>query len=260
MLRGRAFLSSDTSDSTRVAVINEAFARRYFQGDPIGRRFRLHNQAGPWVEIVGVAATGKYNALFEPPTGFLYLPLTQNPQLHMTLIAASNGDPAALAAPLREMVHSIDPNLPIFGIRTMDNFFEQGSVALLRRLEDVVASAGLLGLILAVIGLYAVVAYQVAGRTREIGIRMAIGADPRQVMRMILKQAGAMGIIGISIGAILSLSAGRALSASALGVPSFDPVLFLAVLTGLLLFTLLAAAIPALRAARIDPTNALRQD
>ena len=259
ILRGRGFVATDRADSPRVAVVNETLARRYFGRDPIGKRFRLH-PSGPWVQIVGVAATGKYNAMFEPPTGFLYLPLSQNPQLHMTLIAESYGDPAALAAPLRAMVRSIDPNLPIFGIRTVGDFFEQGSVALLRRIVRVVGSAGLLGLGLALIGLYAVVAYQVARRTREIGIRMAIGADHRRVMRMILRQACAMGIAGVAIGAVLSFAGGRALSASALDVPALDPVLFAVVPAGLLLVTLIAAAIPARRAARIDPMQALRQD
>jgi predicted permease len=258
--RGRAFLSTDRADTRRVAVVNEALARRYFGGDAIGKRFRLKDQNGPWVEIVGVAATGKYNAMFEPATEFLYLPLSQHPQLHMTLIAGSFGDPAALADPLREMVRSIDANLPVFGIRTVDDFFEHGSVALLRRLEGIVGSAGLLGLGLALIGLYAVVAYQVTRRTREIGIRMAIGADPGQVMRMILKQAGAMGVAGVGLGAALSFAAGRALSASAPGVPAFNTALFGLVTAGLLLVTVFAAVIPARRAARIDPIQALRQD
>lgn len=260
ILRGRGFLTTDRADSPPVAVVNEALAHGYFGNDAIGKRFRLNQQNGPWVEIVGVAATGKYNAIFEPPTGFLYLPLKQHPQPHMTLIAASYGDPAALARPLRELVRSIDSNLPIFGVRTVRDSFEQGSVALLRMMEAVVGSAGLLGLGLAIVGLYAVVAYQVARRTREIGIRMAIGADRRQVMRMILQQAASMGVTGVGIGLILSLAAGRALSASALAVPAFDPVLFISVPVGLLFVTLFAAAIPARRAARIDPMLALRQD
>ncbi|MGA3205114.1 MAG: ABC transporter permease [Bryobacteraceae bacterium] len=260
ILRGRPFLATDRAESPRVAVVNEALARRYFGQDPIGKRFRIQGPNGPWVEIVGVAATGKYNAMFEPPTGFLYLPLTQRPQIHMTLIAQSEGDPAALAVPLRELAHSIDPNLPIFGIRTVSDFFEQGSVALLRRMEEVVGSAGLLGLALALIGIYAVVAYQVARRTREIGIRMAIGADSRQVMRMILMQAGALGVAGVGLGAVLSVAAGRALAASAIGVPAFNFALFNSVTAGVLLVTLLAAAIPARRAARIDPIRALRED
>ncbi len=260
ILRGRAFVPEDRADSRRVAIVNEAFARRYFGEEPIGKRFRLGEPNSAWVEIVGVAATGKYNAMFEPPTDFLYLPLSQHPQLHMTLIAASYDDPAALAAPIREMIHSIDSNLPIFGARTVGDFFEQGSVILLRRLETTVGSAGLLGLGLAVVGLYAVVAYQVSRRTREIGIRMAIGADRLSVTKMVLKQAAVMGASGVGLGMTLSFAGGRALSASALGVPGFDGMLFGAISVGLFLITLAAAAIPTRRAARIDPMEALRQD
>jgi predicted permease len=259
ILEGRGFRATDKFDTPRVAVVNQALAERHFGGHAVGKRLQLQEN-GPWVEIVGVAATGKYLALFEPPTSFLYLPLRQHLQPHMTLIAASYGDPAALAAPLRETIGSIDSNLPVFGIRTMGDFFEQGSVALLRMMEVAVGSAGLLGLALAIIGLYAVVAYQVARRTREIGIRRAIGADRLHVMRMVLRQAAEMGVTGVCIGMALSFAAGRALSASSLGVPGFDPLLFGAISIGLLLITLLAAAIPARRAARIDPMEALRQD
>jgi len=259
LLRGRAFQATDLADSPRVAIVNETFARRYFGTNPIGKRFRLKDQDGPWVQIVGVTATGKYNVMFEPPTDFLYLPLSQQPHLHMTLLAASNGDPSELAAPLREMVRSIDSNLPVYGVRTAGNFFEQGSVALLRRMEGIVASAGLLGLVLALVGLYAVVAYQVTRRTREIGIRMAVGADSRRVTRMILKQACTIGVTGVGIGVVLSLAGGRALT-SAVGMPAFDPVLFGLVPAMLLSVTILAASIPARRAARIDPIQALRQD
>jgi putative ABC transport system permease protein len=127
-------------------------------------------------------------------------------------------------------------------------------------LDGLVASIGMLGLGLALVGLYAVVAYQVARRTREIGIRMALGADRPQVMRMILKQAAAMGLTGVGIGLALSLAASRALSASVMATPGFDPLLVTLVPLGLLLTTLLAAGIPARRASGVDPMIALRQD
>ena len=263
ILRGRGFIATDRADSHRVAVVNEAFARHYFgqasDQNPIGRRFRLKDSNGPWVEIVGVAVLSKYNALTEPPTEFVYLPLSQNPEARMTLLAESYGDPSALAAPLRQMIHSTEPNLAVFGVRTMGDFFEQRSVKVLHLVNGIVGSIGLLGLGLALVGLYAVVAYQVARRTREIGIRMAIGADRVQVMTMILKQAAAMGGTGVIVGLVLSFAAGRALSAS-LGTPSLDPLLFSVVAVGLLLTTRLAAAIPSHRAARVDPMQALRQD
>jgi putative ABC transport system permease protein len=177
----------------------------------------------------------------------------------MTLLALYYGDPSVLASPLRDMVHSLDQNMPIFGIRTMSDFFEQRSVMVMHLVTGTVGLVGVLGLGLALVGLYAVVAYQVARRTREIGIRMAIGADRSNVMKMILKQAGALGLTGVGIGLVLSLAGGRALS-TGLGAPAFDPLLLAVVPTALLLTTLLAAAIPARRAAQIDPMQALRQD
>jgi ABC-type antimicrobial peptide transport system permease subunit len=157
------------------------------------------------------------------------------------------------------MVRSIDSNLPIFGVRTMGDFFEQRSMKLVRLIDEVFGSIGVLGLSLALVGLYAVVAYQVARRTREIGIRMAIGADRLHVMRMILKQAALLSGTGVGIGMILSLAASRALTVG-MGVPSFQPMLFILLPVALLVTTLLAAAIPARRAARVDPMVALRED
>ena len=262
IVRGRGFLPTDRADSPRVAIVNKAFAGRFLGANPLGKRLQLTDpgpNAGAWVEVVGVTATGRYLSIVEPPIDCLYLPLSQNRQSRMTLLVESHGDPAALAGPLREMVASIDSNVPIFGVRTIGDFFEQRAVRTLHIVNSIVGGAGLLGLALALVGLYAVMAYQVARRTREIGIRMAIGAASPQVMKMILRQAAVMGVSGIVIGLVLSFAGGRALSA-ALGVPSFDPVLFGLVPLLLLVTTLLAAAIPARRAARADPMLALRQD
>jgi predicted permease len=258
--RGRGFQPSDRADSPRVGVVNELFAQHYLGKNPIGKRIRLEQPGAPWVEIVGVTPTGKYAQLFEPPLDYVYLPFSQNPRGQMTLIAEAYGDPASLAAPLRLLVRSIDANVPIYGVRTMADLFDQHSVRLMHFLNGLVAAIGLLGLGLALVGLYAVVAYQVARRTREIGIRMALGADRPQVMRLILTQAATMALTGVAIGLVLSLAGSRALSASVMATPGFDPVLVTLVPLGLLLTTLLAAAIPARRAALFDPMVALRQD
>jgi predicted permease len=259
MLRGRGFLPTDRANTPRVAVVNQAFARHYFGGDALGKRVRLKGVNGPWAEIVGVTATGKYLSIVEPPTDCLYLPLLQEQPARMTLLALTSGDPAALAGPVRDMVRSLDANMPIFNVRTMGDFFEQRSVMVVHVVNAIVGVIGLLGLGLSLVGLYAVVAYQVARRTREIGIRMAIGADRSQVMKMILRQAAVMGLTGVGIGLLLSFAGGRALTVG-LGAPAFDPILFTLVPLALLLTTLLAAAIPARRAAHVDPMQALRQD
>jgi predicted permease len=257
--RGRGFLPTDTADAPRVAVVNAQFARHYLGPDPVGKRFRLNDPNAPWVEVVGVTVTGKYLQIFEGPLEYMYLPFSQNPQTEMTLIVETQGDPAALAHPIQEMVRAVDPNLPVLGVRTLADLVEQRSVKTMHELEGLVASAGLLGLSLALVGLYAVVAYQVSRRRREIGIRMALGAARSEVVKMILRQAAGMGLAGVGLGLLLSYAVSRALS-SGLGLPRFDPLLFSMVPLGMLLTTLLAAAIPARRAARVDPLVALRQD
>jgi macrolide transport system ATP-binding/permease protein len=259
LIEGRGFRTSDRADSPRVVVVNEKFAQTYLGGHAIGKRIRLDGPHGPWAEVVGVTVTGKHISVFEPPFDYLYLPLSQDPQSRMTLMAETYGDPASLAAPLQQMVHSLDANLPVFGVRTIADLYDQRSVQVANIINEMVASVGFVGLGLALVGLYAVVSYQVARRTREIGIRMAIGARQPQVMWMMLKQAAIMGLAGVAIGLVLSFAGSRALSA-ALGMPAFDPVLFTLVPLGLFLTTLLAAAIPARRAAQIDPMTALRQD
>jgi predicted permease len=256
ILEGRGLLPTDRADSLRVAVVSQIFAQRYLGAHPVGKRLRLDGQAGPWVQVVGVAANTKYTFVLMPPDELVYLPLLQHPQVRMTLIAQSYGDAAALARPLRALVHSMDPNLAIVGVRTMQDFFEKRTMYVLYMINGIVAVLGLIGLGLALVGLYAVVAYQVSRRTREIGIRMALGAGRRQVIAGVLKQAAVMGVTGVAIG--LALSPATRVVTAIFG--PFDPLLFSLAAGGLLLATLIAAAIPARRAALVDPMVALRDD
>ncbi|HYR84887.1 MAG TPA: ABC transporter permease [Terriglobia bacterium] len=260
LVAGRGFLPADRSDSPRVAVVNETFARRYLGENPVGKRMRLDGKNAPWMEVVGVAAPGKYYGILEPPMDFIYFPLSQNPESRMTLIVESYMDPASLAAPLREMVRSIDANVPIVGVRTMENLFEQSGVKQLQITSKITGLAAAIGLGLALFGLYAVVAYQVSRKTREIGIRVALGADQRHVMKMILRQAAKLSLTGIGIGLVLSLAASLAFASAANPRAPFDPVALILASVGLLLTALLAAAVPARRASRVDPMQALRQE
>jgi len=258
ILLGRGFLPSDTAKSPRVVVVNNAFAQKYFGGNAVGRRLRLNGPDGPWAEVVGVAVTGQYLSVAEAPTDFLFLPHTQESLPRMTVLALSAGDPGALAEPLRVLVRSIDANMPVLSVRTMDNIFEQSASSNFYLTTTIFGSASFMGLVLALVGLYALVTYQVARRTREIGIRMALGAARGQVMRMVLHEAAVMSVVGVGIGIVLSLAAGRGLT---MGRPApFSLVLNVLVPVALLLTTLLAAAIPARRASRVDPLIALRQD
>src|SRR5262249_33262796 len=156
-----------------------------------------------WVEVVGVSRTGKYRSVVESPQPFIYVPFSQWPRPRMALIAETLGDPAAMAGPLREVIRSIDASMPIFSARTMEDVLRHGGVAQLRVFNMVFSVTGLMGLLLAVIGLYALVAFQVGRRTREIGIRMALGAERLQVLRMVLRQAGIVSGFGIAAGLAL---------------------------------------------------------
>ena len=260
VIRGRPFLTSDTANTPRVAIVNEELAKHYWPGqDAIGKRFRLDDRNGPWVQIVGVTKTGKYGWFAEPPTEFLYLPLSQRPHSQVTLLAQSFGDPAGLVAPLRDVVRRLDPNQPIYDVRTMEDFFEKRAVRNPNMIVQTVGTMGLIGLILAAVGLYGLVAYTASRRTREIGIRMAIGAQRSSVLRMVIRQGLRLAVIGIVIGLVLSLGAARALNAIFSGSGTDWPILLL-VAPALLAVTLLAAYIPARRASRVDPTTALRYE
>jgi macrolide transport system ATP-binding/permease protein len=267
ILQGRGFLSSDLANSPKVAVVNQAFAERIFGGAAIGKRIRISND-DTWVEVVGVSATAKYSSVVEPPQRSMYLPFRQHLQARMTLIAQTATDPLTLASSVRELIRSLDPTIPILSVRSMDDLFQRTGTAQIDVFNAIFSSTGIMGFFLSLVGLYAVVSYQVAKRTREIGIRMAIGAERFQVMRMILKQAGIVAGIGMFIGLSLSVALRPALLAS-LGRPNtttggplagFDPLLFGLVPLSLMVITLVAAAIPARRASRIDPQRALRQE
>src|SRR5262249_7150595 len=153
------------------------------------KRIKLEDQNGKWLEVVGVSRNGKYLSISEPPTDFIYLPLSQNFQSRMSLIAESAGEPSGMAGSLKAVVRSIDPNVAIFSVHTMDDVFYQSTVRYLQLLSGGVGAAALVGFFLALVGLYAVVAYQVARSTREIGIRMALGAERLRIMKIVLRQS-----------------------------------------------------------------------
>ncbi|MGA2185237.1 MAG: ABC transporter permease [Bryobacteraceae bacterium] len=258
IVRGRCFNATDTADRPRVAVVNQEMARRYWPNqDAIGKRFRLGDRNGAWVQVVGVARTAKYVWIAEPPTPYLYLPLAQNPKPRITLIAESFGDAAALAAPLREAVRAIDADQPIFYVRTMQEIFELRAVKTPNMIIEIVGAMGLMGLVLAMVGLYGLVAYSVACRTREIGIRMAIGASQGSVLRLVLKQGLVLALSGIAIGLLIAVLAGKAVMA-AFYTTNVDLLSYILVPLVLLAVTLIASCIPARRASLVEPTRALR--
>jgi putative ABC transport system permease protein len=258
-------MQTDRNNSPPVVVVSERFAQRYLGSEAIGKRIQLLDKDSAWAEVVGVAANAKHFSVFEPALDFVYLPLSQNGQDRMTMIVETSGEPADTAQPLRQMIRSMNPNVPISGVRTMDDLFNQRSVRVTNIVVGQMAALGLMGLTLALVGLYAVVSYQVSRRTREIGIRMAIGAARLQVLKLIVKQAAVMAVIGVSLGLAFSIVAARAVAASlgaALGQPLqvFNILVFGSVPLLLLATATVAAVIPARRAAQVDPMEALRQD
>ncbi|MGO9095412.1 MAG: ABC transporter permease [Bryobacteraceae bacterium] len=260
ILRGRDFQVTDNADSPRVAIASQQFARQYFpHADPIGKRFRLGRGSGPMVEIVGLARQSPYQFPGEPPQDILYLPLAQNPQTQMLLLAQSQGDAAALAAPLRQLVRSLDADQPIYNVRTIEEYFDMRITKLFHWLTEAMGALGLLGLALAMVGLYGLMAYSVSRRMREIGIRMALGADRVNVLKLVLRQGLMLAGIGVGIGILLCLLFSRALTAALL-VPSFNLTMLALVSLALLGMAALGAYVPARRASSVDPMAVLRQE
>jgi predicted permease len=261
ILRGRGFLTSDTTDAPRVAVVNERFANHYWPtGDAVGKHIRLDSRAGTSVEIVGIAQTIKYQSTMEKPMDFLYMPLAQHPVARMYLMLRSSGDPLQLVQPVKDVVRSIDPNLPILQTRAYEDLYVNQAVKGPLIAIDLVGAMGGVGLLLAIAGLYGLVAYNVSRRTREIGIRMALGAASSDVLRLVMGK----GIMLVGIGTVIGLAMGFALeqlmNSMLFNAGGVDILAYVVVVPSMFLVTMLAAYVPARRASKIAPTQALRYE
>ncbi len=259
IVQGRAFDRSDTLSSTAVAIVNQAMAQKYWPNrNPIGGRIQVNGTQ--MLQVVGIAKTIKYRDPTERPIPFLYMPLSQQYSSFITLHVETTDDPAAMAAPVLATIRSLDPGMPVSDVQTLEHFFKEGALFGTRLIMQVVAAIGLLGLLLAVSGLYSVIAFSVSRRTREIGIRMAIGADSGNVARLVLRQGLTLTLIGMAIGLALALAASRLLASLLTHVSSRDPVVYVLAPALLIAISLLACYVPARRAARVDPMEALRHD
>jgi len=262
LLRGRAFTESDNHAAPPVAIVNQTMADKYWpHQNPIGKRFSLKTATEPakTVQIVGVAGNGKYLLIAEDPTPFFYVPLAQNYTSARALLVRSLIPPERLLAPVQAELHKLAPDLPISEAKTMKQGLRDDLLEY--RLGAVVAAAmGAIGLILAIIGIYGIISFTAAQRTREIGIRMALGGSAREVASLILRQAVRLVAIGLAIGVLAALGTTRAMTGLLIGISPNDPLTYAAVALLLSAIALLACWIPAHRATRIDPGIALRYE
>jgi len=262
ILRGRGPAAEDTAGSRRVAVVNETMARQFWPDqDPLGRRFRVAGPDEAWIEVVGVAADGKYRQLTETPRPFAYLPVSQAFRTSRTLVVhvREGADVASTVAAVRREVRAIDPAMPVFDVRTMDQFMERAYLGP-KLAAYLIGPAGVLALVIAAIGLYGVMAYWVGQRTREVGIRVAIGARPSDVFRLVMGQGLTLAAIGLALGLAGAFVASRVVANLLFGVSPTDPLVFSAVPALLAAVAALASWMPARRALKVDPLVALRAE
>lgn len=259
-LRGRDFRDDENKKESRFAIVNETFAKKLLGGqEPIGRRFNWHGPKDPFFEIVGVVPDGKYNSLGEDPKPALYTPLYQDYSGMVTLVARTHSDPRQVLSALRAEVRKLDPAVSVYAAKTLKE--HMGTSLFPARMAAIaLGSFGVLALILAAVGIYGVMSHVVAGRTREIGLRMALGAQLSDVQKLILKQGMFLAAIGSVSGLVIAFGGARMMKSMLYGVSTSDPITFACVALGLSAIAFLASWVPARRASRVEPMIALRAE
>jgi predicted permease len=260
LLQGRDFTTQDNEGAPLALIVNQAFARRYFEGqNALGQRVSFRGANGPWSEIIGVVRDTKYRTLGESPRTLVYMPLAQNHETGMTLHIRTVGNPTSVAGSVRREVQGLDQNLPVTNLQSLSEVIA-GSLFAARMGATLLAVFGGLALLLAAVGLYGVMSYAVSRRTREIGIRMALGAGTGKVLRLVLKEGMTLVVGGVAAGLIVAAAVTRLLASFLYGVSPLDAVTFVAIPLVLALVSLLASYIPAHRATKVDPIVALRYE
>jgi len=260
LLRGRDFDASDTAGRPGAVVVNEAFARRYWPGkDPIGRHVRLGDESGSPAQVVGVVRDGKYVTLGEDPKPFFYVPFLQRYESGATLHVRTTGDPRGLLEAMRREVRALDPSLPVFDEKTMTDHLGL-SLLPARLAAGVLGLFGFVALTLAAVGIYGVMAQAVRQRTRELGVRMALGARPADLLSMVLGQSMRVALLGIAIGLLAALGLARLVTSLLYGIGAADPATFVVIPALLAAVALLASFVPARWAMKVDPMVALRHE
>ena len=257
MVEGREFSNQDTRESSRTLIINQTMAERYWQGrEALGGRVRIGKED---YSVVGIAKDSKYGQLNEVPTPYMYMALDQNFASAAVLHVRSAAQPATVLSAVREIVRTLDPNLPLFDARTMHEHLRTAVFAQ-RMAANLLGVMGILAVVLAAVGLYGVIAYAVSQRTQEMGIRLALGAAPGDVLKMVVRQGLVLTTVGLGVGLVLAFAATGFMRSLLPGITPRDPLTFIAVPAALLVVALIASLIPARRAGSIDPVVALRYE
>jgi putative ABC transport system permease protein len=258
LLRGRDFSAQDNEGAPLALIVNEAFERRYFEAaDALGKRVSFRGANGPWSEVIGVVGNTKYRTLGEGTRTLVYMPLAQNHETGMTLHIRTMGNPTSVASSVRHEVQALDQNLPVTNLQPLSEVLS-GSLFAARMGAVLLAVFGGLALLLAAVGLYGVMSYAVSRRTREIGIRMALGAGTGNVLRLVLKEGMMLVGGGVVTGLLVAAAVTRLLATFLYGVSPLDATTFVAIPLVLALVALLANYLPARRATKVDPMEALR--
>jgi putative ABC transport system permease protein len=261
LLRGRGFTEADAPGSPRVCVINETLAQKYFPNEnPIGKRLEIGFDDPPaWREIIGIVADVKFDGLDNATPVQVFEPLHQWSMSNYTVALRTAGDPVALGAAVRGVVQKLDPAQPVHTVKPMTRLITESLGSRTFSLV-LLASFAAVALALAAIGLYGVIAYNVAQRTREFGIRLALGATARDVVQLVLREGIRLIVLGIAVGFFAALALGQFVQTLLFGVGPFDPATFAAIAVLLGLVALAACLVPAWRATRVDPVIALRAE
>jgi putative ABC transport system permease protein len=262
LLQGRAIEEGDDADAPRVVVVSRSFAQRFWPGqDALGKRFRTVNREGdqPWLTVVGVCGDVIHQYVTRRNYPTMYVPMRQEARTRLAFALRTTGDPDALAPSVRRALMEVDPDQPADDLISMRHAIHRGTIGM-QYIAGIMAAFGVLALVLAVSGVYGVLAYRVSLRTVEIGVRMALGATKRNVLSLTLGQALRLAVVGLGVGVVLAFGMARMLSSAMHGAIASDPALVGAVTVALALATLAAAWLPARRAMSIDPAAALRSE
>ena len=262
ILSGRTFAEADNEKAPPVAIINQTMAKQFWSSENVlGKRFSIKGPKGPLIEVVGVAQDGKYKSIVEDPMPFFYLPLNQAYVDFRAVHVRTSLPPEKLQRDIESSLHMLAPDIAVKEMQTMTQSLQGlNGFFLFRFGAQLTSTMGLLGLILAVVGVYSVVSYAAVQRTHEIGIRMALGAAPQDILRMVLRQSVVLVGAGLAVGLAAALAGTRAIASLIVGVRPTDPVTFVAVVALLTVIALVACWIPARRATRVSPLVALRYE